>query len=62
VLERGPLRASFEVKFSIGNKSSLTQVVSLTAVSGLIEFDTQVDWHEGTMSERACRSLSIALN
>lgn len=34
-------------------------MVSLTAVSGMIEFDTQVDWHEGTMSERACLQVAI---
>eukprot|EP00026_Physarum_polycephalum_P001500 Phypoly_transcript_01502.p1 GENE.Phypoly_transcript_01502~~Phypoly_transcript_01502.p1 ORF type:complete len:1033 (+),score=184.98 Phypoly_transcript_01502:1-3099(+) len=46
-LENGPLRVSVEVTYADLTKvSTLTQVISLTAVSPRIDFDTTVDWHE----------------
>jgi alpha-mannosidase len=46
VSEVGPLRASLKFEYDLTATSSLTQTISLTAVSPYLEFDTQVDWHE----------------
>jgi len=46
-LENGPLRVSVEVIYdSLTENSQLTQIISLTAVSPRIDFDTKVEWHE----------------
>jgi alpha-mannosidase len=46
VIEQGPLRASIEFQYEISPSSSLTQVVSLTAVSPRLDFACQADWYE----------------
>eukprot|EP01119_Soliformovum_irregulare_P015322 TRINITY_DN4303_c0_g1_i2.p1 TRINITY_DN4303_c0_g1~~TRINITY_DN4303_c0_g1_i2.p1 ORF type:complete len:713 (-),score=261.49 TRINITY_DN4303_c0_g1_i2:116-2254(-) len=46
ILEKGPLRSSFEVSFNVGKKSRLTQRISLDAISPRIDFQVEVDWQE----------------
>jgi len=46
VIEQGPLRAAVEFVSKISADSSIRQVVSLTAVSPRLDFDTQVEWQE----------------
>ncbi len=46
VVERGPLRAAVAFEYKVGRSSSLTQTVSLTAISPRLDFNTEVDWHE----------------
>jgi alpha-mannosidase len=46
VVEAGPLRASLEFEYALTPASTLTQTVSLTALSPRLDFDTRVDWHE----------------
>jgi alpha-mannosidase len=46
VLEAGPLRAAVEFEYKLSENSSLHQVVSLTALANILEFATDVDWHE----------------
>jgi alpha-mannosidase len=46
VVERGPLRAGVAFEYQLSPNSSLTQTVSLTALSPRLDFATEVDWHE----------------
>ncbi|GBC03648.1 hypothetical protein RclHR1_05230010 [Rhizophagus clarus] len=46
IIETGPLRASLLLESKISKTSTLRQVISLTAVSPRIDFDTTVDWDE----------------
>jgi alpha-mannosidase len=46
VIESGPLRAAVEFEYALSPVSSLRQVVSLTALAQVLEFATDVDWHE----------------
>jgi alpha-mannosidase len=46
IIEAGPLRAALEFEIEISPKSWIKQVVSLTAISPLLTFEIQVDWHE----------------
>lgn len=46
IIEGGPLRASLAFEVVISPKSTLRQVVSLTAISPRLDFSTEVDWHE----------------
>lgn len=46
IVETGPLRATVEVEYSIATGSTLTQRISLSAISPRVDFDTTVDWHE----------------
>jgi alpha-mannosidase len=46
VLERGPLRAKIGITLKVGESSVLKQVISLTALSAILEFELEVDWHE----------------
>ncbi|PKY21567.1 hypothetical protein RhiirB3_409571 [Rhizophagus irregularis] len=46
IIESGPLRASLLLESKISKTSTLRQVISLTAVSRRIDFDTTVDWDE----------------
>jgi len=43
ILERGPLRAGLEFAYKFG-PTSVVQRVFLTAGSGYLEFDTEIDW------------------
>jgi alpha-mannosidase len=45
VLERGPLRVSLRLRRSFG-QSSITQRITLTRDSPVLEFETDVDWRE----------------
>lgn len=45
-LEAGPLRAAVEFTYRLSPTSTLTQIVSLTAISPRLDFDTRVEWHE----------------
>ncbi|MBV8950689.1 MAG: alpha-mannosidase [Actinobacteria bacterium] len=45
VVENGPIRASVEVTRSFG-ASRIVQRTSLVAGSPVVQFDTEVDWHE----------------
>lgn len=42
----GPLRVTVEFKYKLGEHSSMTQHVTLDAVSTCLEFSCHVDWHE----------------
>ena len=44
ILEKGPLRAGLEFKYTFG-PTSVVQRVFLSAGSGHLEFDTEADWH-----------------
>lgn len=47
VVETGPLRAIVSVDIpSVGKASSIHQLIILTAVSQLLEFETAVEWRE----------------
>eukprot|EP01111_Echinosteliopsis_oligospora_P011163 TRINITY_DN3615_c0_g1_i1.p1 TRINITY_DN3615_c0_g1~~TRINITY_DN3615_c0_g1_i1.p1 ORF type:complete len:1063 (+),score=284.46 TRINITY_DN3615_c0_g1_i1:57-3191(+) len=47
VVENGPLRVSVEVRYeNLTKNSSLSQIISLTAVSPRVDFDTTVNWNE----------------
>lgn len=46
VTEHGPLRVSVCIKYKISDVSSITQCVSLDALSGVLVFDNKVTWHE----------------
>jgi alpha-mannosidase len=54
VRETGPLRVALEVQYRLSANSKLTQTISLTALSGEIEFDTVVEWHEGMREPPHC--------
>ncbi|PZS15966.1 MAG: alpha-mannosidase [Acidimicrobiales bacterium] len=45
VVERGPLRVALRLVRTFG-QSRVTQVISLDAGSGRLDFATEVDWHE----------------
>lgn len=46
IVETSPLRVGVEFEYKIGKGSTLRQVVSLSADSRYLDFDTDVDWHE----------------
>jgi len=46
VTEQGPLRAAIAFEYEISPNSSVTQVVTLTAISPRLDFNTEVEWHE----------------
>ena len=46
VVERGPLRAAWISNTASARTATLTQTVSLTAISPRLDFNTEVDWHE----------------
>ncbi|KAJ3280790.1 Alpha-mannosidase 2C1 [Borealophlyctis nickersoniae] len=46
VLEKGPLRAILKVQHPISKTSSLIQHIIVSAVTPIVEFDTQVKWNE----------------
>jgi len=46
LVESGPLRGAIEFTYALSDKSTLKQVVSLTAVSARLDFACDVDWHE----------------
>ena len=46
VIEQGPLRAAVAFEYRVGQKSTLTQTVMLTALSPRLDFNTEVEWHE----------------
>lgn len=46
VTEQGPLRAAIAFEYEISPNSSVTQVVTLTAISARLDFNTEVEWHE----------------
>jgi alpha-mannosidase len=46
VVESGPLRAGIAFEYAVSPRSTLRQVVSLSALSGRLDFSCEVDWHE----------------
>lgn len=46
ILEAGPLRTAVEYTYRLSPASTLIQIVSLTAISPRLDFDTRVEWHE----------------
>ena len=46
ILEEGPLRAAIEFETALSTHSWIKQIVSLTALSSRLEFDTEVEWQE----------------
>ncbi|KXS11926.1 glycoside hydrolase family 38 protein [Gonapodya prolifera JEL478] len=46
IAEEGPVRAVLAVRYPITPTSVLTQKIVLSAQSQIVEFDTEVDWHE----------------
>ncbi|KAJ2723339.1 Glycoside hydrolase, 38 vacuolar alpha mannosidase [Coemansia sp. Benny D115] len=55
IVDEGPLIASVAIKIPVGEKSHMTQYVSLTATSARLEFACDVDWHEN----RKCLKTSF---
>jgi alpha-mannosidase len=47
IIEEGPLRVALKLEFKLSEKSSLEQIVYLCADSPILEFETNVEWHEG---------------
>lgn len=45
VVEQGPLRAAIVFEYDLGQDSTLSQTVQLTAISPRLDFDTEVAWH-----------------
>lgn len=46
IIEAGPLRARVAYEFNIGAKSTLSQIVTLNAISPRLDFHSEVEWHE----------------
>jgi alpha-mannosidase len=46
LIEKGPLRAAIEFTYALSPKSTLRQVVYLSATSARLDFANEVDWHE----------------
>ncbi|KAH9368692.1 hypothetical protein HPB48_004711 [Haemaphysalis longicornis] len=46
ILQQGPLQAMVKVKFTVGDRSVVTQTVIIDAVHPYLKFDTQVEWGE----------------
>jgi alpha-mannosidase len=46
LVEKGPLRAAIEFTYQLSPRSTLRQVVYLSATSARLDFATEVDWHE----------------
>ncbi|RPJ50629.1 MAG: alpha-mannosidase, partial [Chloroflexi bacterium] len=46
VIEPGPLRVSVAYEYDLSPRSTLVQIVSLSAVSPRLDFSTEVEWHE----------------
>ncbi len=46
VIEAGPLRVALQFGYQLSPASSLTQTVSLTALSPRLDFAAKVEWHE----------------
>jgi alpha-mannosidase len=59
VLSGGPLRAEVSFERSIGERSSLRQVVRLDAGSRRVEFHTVVDWQEEHTLLKVCFPLAV---
>ncbi len=58
VLENGPLRVKVSLEMALGEKSRLWQIITLTAISAQIEFETRVNWQE----EHALLRVDFPLN
>ncbi len=58
LIENNPLRVKVEFEMPVGKKSHLWQIVSLTAISAQVEFETRVDWQE----EHAFLRVNFPLN
>ena len=46
IVERGPLRAALKIVQNLSDTSNLEQIVTVTADSKLISFDTTLNWNE----------------
>lgn len=46
ILQQGPLQAMVKVKFTVGDRSVVTQTVIIDAVHPYLKFDTEVEWGE----------------
>ncbi|XP_046852130.1 alpha-mannosidase 2C1-like isoform X2 [Xenia sp. Carnegie-2017] len=46
ILEDGPLFVAVKFSLKISDESSITQVITLDAMSSFLSFETQVEWHE----------------
>ncbi|KAG4092558.1 galactose mutarotase-like domain-containing protein [Neocallimastix lanati (nom. inval.)] len=46
IIENGPLRIALEVNIKISDISNIKQYIYLTPISKMVEFDTEVEWHE----------------
>jgi len=59
ILANGPLRAEIAFERSIGEQSTLRQVVRLDAEARRIEFHAIVDWHEAHKLLKVCFPLDV---
>ncbi|KAJ2811264.1 Glycoside hydrolase, 38 vacuolar alpha mannosidase [Coemansia furcata] len=55
ISEEGPLVASLQLRMRLSESSTLTQKISLSAISTRLDFETNVDWHEN----RKCLKASF---
>ncbi|KAJ2884904.1 Glycoside hydrolase, 38 vacuolar alpha mannosidase [Coemansia aciculifera] len=59
ISKEGPLVASLKFRLSISDDSSLTQTISLSAISTRLDFETDVDWHENRKCLKAAFTWDI---
>ena len=59
VLAAGPLRAEVAFERTVGERSSLRQVVRLDAGSRRLEVHTEADWHEAHTLLKVCFPLAV---
>ncbi|KAJ2115674.1 Glycoside hydrolase, 38 vacuolar alpha mannosidase [Coemansia sp. RSA 922] len=59
ISEEGPLVASLQLSMAISECSTLTQKISLSAISTRLDFDTTVDWHENRKCLKAAFTWDI---
>src|SRR5579862_1185760 len=59
VLSRGPLRGEIAFERSLGEASTMRQIVRLDAGSRRLEFHTTVDWHEAHTLLKVCFPLEV---
>ncbi len=59
IVESGPLRVMLQVQQKIGERSRITQNISLTAISPRLDFNTHVDWQEEQQFLRVLFPLNL---
>ncbi len=59
IVARGPVRAEIRFERKLGKKSSLSQWVRLDAGSDVLEFETEIEWHERRTLLKAAFPLAV---